>query len=589
VACLGGLFVGWIYYLAIIPLIPSLIGTHPVLLEALSGSLPAQIAAGSFARLGRASLVLALAAPILGMMAFDPLWWWAGRRYGDAVTQQLAARNPRSARGVMRGRRLFDRFGGWTLVVAYYLPVPNTILYALAGWAGFGLLRFVVLDLIGTILYTSMGVALGYALGSRAAHVAGLISHYSIVATVALVTGLILLAWWRNRKDRAAPTVAAVGQNADDGVTAQAETQRRNKRGRSATRPVTVEGGQDSDGGAAVQVAEPVEARLRPLVADGTVPGLVYAVVTPGGAATGQLSGAGGQALGPHVLLEIGSVTKVFTALLLADLAVRGEVELDDPIARHLPTAVARACTVAERITLRQLATHTSGLPRLPGNMLPMALLHPGDPYARYSAERLYRALRGASRPVPAEYRYSNYGFGLLGHLLSRAAGRPYAELLADRVTGPLGLTETGADVPPGHVAATGHRRGRPVPPWHLGVLEGAGALSSTATDLARFLGANLAPEATPLCAAIETIQCPAGNGQTGLGWHIASPGNRQVLWHNGATGGFSAMLALDRGAGCAVAAVATASPTRDQPLDGAVFAALAALTSAEIPAEAAP
>jgi serine-type D-Ala-D-Ala carboxypeptidase/endopeptidase len=556
VACLGGLVAGWIYYLAIIPLIPSLIGTHPVLLEALSGSLPAQVAAGAFARLGRASLVLALAAPILGMMAFDPFWWWAGRRYGDPVTRGLAARNPRSARGVMRGRRLFDRFGGWTLVFAYYLPVPNTILYALAGWAGFGLLRFVVLDLIGTMMYTSMGVALGYALGRRAAHVAGLISHYSIVATVALVAGLILVAWWRNRRDRAAQ--------------------------------VTVAGGQDSGGGAPVQIAVPVEARLRPLVADGTVPGLVYAVVTPGGTATGQLSGAGGQALGPHVLLEIGSVTKVFTALLLADLAVRGEVELDDPIARHLPTAVARACTVAERITLRQLATHTSGLPRLPGNMLPMALLHPGDPYARYSADRLYRALRGASGPVPAGYRYSNYGFGLLGQLLSRAAGRPYAELLAERVTGPLGLTETGTGVPPGHVAATGHRRGRPVPPWHLGALAGAGALRSTAADLARFLAANLAPEATPLRSAIEIIQRPDGNGQTGLGWHIASPGGRPVLWHNGATGGFSAMLALDRGAGCAVAAVATGSPTRDQPLDAAVFAALAALTGAESAAGAA-
>jgi CubicO group peptidase (beta-lactamase class C family) len=208
-----------------------------------------------------------------------------------------------------------------------------------------------------------------------------------------------------------------------------------------------------------------------------------------------------------------------------------------------------------------------------------MALLHPGDPYARYSADRLYRALRGASGPVPAEYRYSNYGFGLLGQLLSRAAGRPYAELLAERVTGPLGLTETGIGVPPGHVAATGHRRGRPVPSWHLGALTGAGALRSTAADLARFLGANLAPEATPLRAAIETIQRPDGNGQTGLGWHIASPGGRPVLWHNGATGGFSAMLALDRDAGCAIGAVATSTSARHQPLEGAVLTALTELT----------
>jgi CubicO group peptidase (beta-lactamase class C family) len=249
---------------------------------------------------------------------------------------------------------------------------------------------------------------------------------------------------------------------------------------------------------------------------------------------------------------------------------------------------VAQSCPAATRITLRQLATHTSGLPRLPRNLLPVALLHPGDPYARYSTRHLYRALRKAGGPAPAEYLYSNYGFGLLGHLLGRAAGRPYAELLADRVTGPLGLTETGAGVPAGHVAATGHRRGRPVPAWHLGALAGAGALSSTASDLARFLGANLAPGTTPLRSAIEATQRPAAGQRTGLGWHIASPGGRHVLWHNGATGGFSAMLALDRQAGCAVAAVATAFPGRDQPLDGAVLATLTALTSAETPAEAA-
>jgi len=180
------------------------------------------------------------------------------------------------------------------------------------------------------------------------------------------------------------------------------------------------------------------------------------------------------------------------------------------------------------------------------------------------------------------------------GEELSRAAGRPYAELLADRVTGPLGLAETGVGAPAGHVAATGHRRGRPVPPWHLGALAGAGALSSTASDLARFLSANLAPETTPLHSAIgttqaiETTQRPAAGQRTGLGWHVASPGGRHVLWHNGATGGFSAMLALDRQAGCAVAAVATACPTPDQPLDGAVLATLTALTGADTAAEAA-
>jgi CubicO group peptidase (beta-lactamase class C family) len=568
VACLGGLAIGLIYYLAIIPLIPSLIGTHPVLLEALSGSMPAQIAAGAFARVGRASLVLALLAPIIGMMAFDPFWWWAGRRYGDRVTRAMAARNPRAARRVDRGTRLFRRIGGWTIVFAYYLPgVPNTLLYAMAGWAGFGLLRFIVLDLIGTVLYTTVGVGLGYALGHRATAVAGLISRYSIAATVALIAGLILVSWWRNRRDAAAPPTAdAPGPQP----------------GTLAVPPVAVEAGWEPDGAAAAQVAE----HLRPLVADGTVPGLVYAVVTPGGQATGYLSRSGSQPLGPHVLLEIGSVTKVFTALLLADMAERREVHLDDPIARHLPPAVTQACPAADRITLRQLATHTSGLPRLPRNLLLPALRHPADPYAGYSTEHLYRALRKARNPAPAAYLYSNYGFGLLGHLLSYTAGRPYDELLAQRVTGPLGLTETMIGVPDGRPAATGHRSGgRPTARWHLGALAGAGALNSTAADLARFLSASLHPETTSVASAIEAIQRPAGNQQTGLGWHICSPAGRPVLWHNGGTGGFSAMLALDRDAGCAIGAVATATPARHQPLDTAVLTALTELTGLIHPA----
>ena len=133
--------------------------------------------------------------------------------------------------------------------------------------------------------------------------------------------------------------------------------------------------------------------------------------------------------------------------------------------------------------------------------------------------------------------------------------------------------------VPDGHAAATGHRRGRPTARWHQDALAGAGALNSTAADLARFLSASLHPEATPVRPAIEAIQRPAGSEQTGLGWHICSPAGRPVLWHNGATGGFSAMLALDRDAGCAIGAVATSAPARHQPLDTAVLTALTELT----------
>src|SRR5215469_2507580 len=195
VACIGGIVLSGVWYLAVIPLIPSLVGTHPVLLEALSGSLPSMVAAGAFAHVGRVSLIMALAAPIIGLSAFDPLWWWAGRRYGETVIRTAGGRSPRTARATKRGLRLFERFGGWTLVLAYYLPVPNNLLYAAAGWAGFSFLRFAVLDLAGTMLRIVLNVGIGYALGGRAAHIAGFVLLYSIATTETLIVGLIMVAW----------------------------------------------------------------------------------------------------------------------------------------------------------------------------------------------------------------------------------------------------------------------------------------------------------------------------------------------------------------------------------------------------------
>jgi membrane protein DedA with SNARE-associated domain len=273
---------------------------------------------------------MALAAPVTGLMAFDPFWWWAGRRYGDSVIRSVAARSPRSARSANRGLRLFHRYGGWTLVFAYYLPVPNNLLYAAAGWAGFGFLRFIVLDLIGTMLRIVVDVGLGYALGSKAAHAAGLISRYSIAATVVLTAAVMLVAWWRRRRGpatgltgvdpvdprrnrKALPQAAAAPSLPPPGGT-RGERLMPPPQAAAAAPPPSP--GRARRGEPHSVAAALVEAHLRPLVG-GTVPGLVYAVVTPGGQATGHLTRPGSQPLGPHVMLEIGSVTKVFTALLL--------------------------------------------------------------------------------------------------------------------------------------------------------------------------------------------------------------------------------------------------------------------------------
>jgi CubicO group peptidase (beta-lactamase class C family) len=195
----------------------------------------------------------------------------------------------------------------------------------------------------------------------------------------------------------------------------------------------------------------------------------------------------------PDTIFEIGSITKVFTATLLALLAERGSVALDDPANRYLP-AGAQLPVRGRPITLLDLATHSSGLPRLPKGLLWTSMLHHrDDPYALFTVSDLERAVREARlKGEPGKkVRYSNFGAGLLGHVLALSAGRPYEELVRERICGPLGLSDTRIEVPDrdlGRFAGGHDRRGRPVPHWELPALAGAGALRSTVADLLRFL-----------------------------------------------------------------------------------------------------
>lgn len=262
-------------------------------------------------------------------------------------------------------------------------------------------------------------------------------------------------------------------------------------------------------------------------------------------------AGPGVRPLGERTVFEIGSITKVFTGILLADMAARGEVALDDPIANYLPDGV----TVPSRgrpITLLDLSVQHSGLPRLPTNMTPA---DPTNPYADYSVAQMYAFLSGYELPrdVGAEFEYSNLGVGLLGHVLSLAAGRGYEEMVRDRILEPLDMKMTAVTLDPTmrEWMARGHdAQLEVVPLWDLPTIAGAGALRSNMRDMLTFLEANIGPPASDLertMRASHEVREDAGQSMgIGLNWLTRTTDGRRIVWHNGGTGGFRTFLGFD-------------------------------------------
>ncbi|GAA4855537.1 serine hydrolase domain-containing protein [Kitasatospora terrestris] len=244
--------------------------------------------------------------------------------------------------------------------------------------------------------------------------------------------------------------------------------------------------------------------RLRPLFALAAPEGGVAVAVIRGNERTvacrGYADRAGERPIRADTRFELGSVTKTFTALLLAEMAARGEVSYDDPIDRYLPAGTVPGYPHERPITLLHLATHTSGLPRLPVGLVPSAVPRWfTSPYATFSAAHLLRALpRTPVRGTPgAQVRYSSLGAGLLGLVLEHAAGQRYEDLLASRVCEPLGLIDTSCGA--GREPSIGYRRGRRLPSFKIPALPGAAALRSTADDMLRYLQAHLAVDAVPI------------------------------------------------------------------------------------------
>jgi membrane-associated protein len=188
---IAGITASGLYALALLPLVPVLVGSHPALLELLRGSTTSIVTMGALARTGHAELVVALCSGIPALIAFDWAYWWAGRRWGSRALQLIAGSHPKGARRGERVQRLMGRFGPAAVVLAYVLPVPTALVDAAAGWSGMRLVTFLVCDALGALLWAGLLVGLGYGLGEPAVHFVHTVSHYSLLLTIALVVFVV--------------------------------------------------------------------------------------------------------------------------------------------------------------------------------------------------------------------------------------------------------------------------------------------------------------------------------------------------------------------------------------------------------------
>jgi serine-type D-Ala-D-Ala carboxypeptidase/endopeptidase len=264
----------------------------------------------------------------------------------------------------------------------------------------------------------------------------------------------------------------------------------------------------------------------------------------------------------PDSIFEIGSISKTFTGLVLAQMVVQKKVTLDTPIRTLLPAGFVAKSEGAE-ITLVDLATQHSGLPRMPDNFKPQ---NPLNPYADYHATQLqeFIARHGVAKPADAAFLYSNLGFGLLGYGLSLRAGVPYEQLVATEVTGPLHMSDTGVTLSPAQRSRLiqGYDTNfDPTPPWDMDVFAGAGAIKSTAADMLTYLDANLHPDKYANGAAADSpaARWPAtvaldhqvranvtanGNTKIALAWFFNPKAGS--YFHSGGTGGYRSLVGFN-------------------------------------------
>jgi uncharacterized protein (TIGR02145 family) len=264
----------------------------------------------------------------------------------------------------------------------------------------------------------------------------------------------------------------------------------------------------------------------------------------------GELEKGSGKKPDENTLYGIGSITKLFTCFLLADMVKSGELNLNDPISKFLPDTVKTPIFNGKEITLYDLATHTSGFSQRPDNLSPA---NPDNPYADYTIEQAYNFLSKFKpiREIGSQYEYSNIGVGLLGYILSHKSGLDYKTLVCRRICEPLNLINTVITIPTNlqlNLATAYNKESQAVSEWTFSPLfAGAGSLKSTVNDMLIFVAANLGLIETDLFSTFEQTHIKHPDNNIALGWHIWNEYGTTNFGHAGSSLGYKSFIGFNK------------------------------------------
>lgn len=294
-------------------------------------------------------------------------------------------------------------------------------------------------------------------------------------------------------------------------------------------------------------------------------PGLIVGVYKNGRTyinSHGTVSKSSSQPPDGNTAFQIGSVTKIFTASLLQSLCDEGVVSMDDTLDKLIGRLVPLASSV-KNITLRHLVTHRSGFPKVPESLLQISIDTSGedklmlDPYSHLKPQHIFEYLtEPEGQSSPGRFEYSNYGMGLLAHVLELVTDRDFESLVRDKVLLPNQMNDTLITLTPEIETklAQGHTmEGEETPIWTFSALSGAGAYTSNVRDMLTFIEASVA-DSGDASQRLQKMSKPQFGGTSATGWMLPSfierfLGNRGIVWHNGMVGGYASYLSIDKDA----------------------------------------